>query len=204
MRKGFVLRLTPKGLDDGFRAAFEALKSQCFPDGTQWFGWCETDIRLPRPLDKEAFDPRWDVARIFSPIAELRAQRRGGSRLVLLLTEDEALVHQLLQGLEGFEVTKHEPDFSAEPSCRLLVGKKPKKPIGTNPNALVEVALPRELDYGISVADGEGLVANVQCYFDAEHRLRFVRYCAVQAKRIGERKVTPLWTNGDKSQSRTG
>jgi hypothetical protein len=70
-----------------------------------------------------------------------------------------------------------------------------------NPAALIEAAFPRELDYGISARQGEVLVADVQCYFDGEHRLRFVRYCIVQAEKIGQRKVNPLCKDENKTQA---
>jgi hypothetical protein len=187
MSKGFVLSFKPEGDEDRFRTVYEALPSQCFQEGAQWFGWCETDFRLPRPLDDEAFDPCWDAVRVFSPIAELRAQRRGKQRLVLLLTEDKALADSLTR---NFETTKRR--FIAQPGCRILVGLKPDKPVGHNPNALIEVMFPRELDYGISAEQGERLVADVRCYFDDENRLHFVRYCLVQPERIGAREVKPL------------
>lgn len=193
MRKGFILRWKRKGEEgDAFAAAYEAVKDRCFPNGALWFGWCETEMVLPRPFDsKEALEPRWDVARIFSSTAELRAQRHGGDRLVLLLTEDEELVHELTRG--QFELVQM---LEAEPGCRLLVGKKPERPIpGINPDALIEVAFPRELDYGISANQGEVLVAEVQCYFDDEHRLRFARYCSVQAEKVGQRRVRPYATD---------
>jgi hypothetical protein len=125
MSRGFVLKL--KRIDaegDEFAIAYEALKGACFPKGTQWLGWRETDIRLPRPFDNEAMDPLWDVVCLFSSRAELRVQRRGSKRLVLLLTEDEALVNQLMQGLEGFAVTRME--LIAEPGYRVLIGEKPR------------------------------------------------------------------------------
>jgi hypothetical protein len=192
MGRGFVLKLNRTQVnEDDFAAAYEALSDQYFADGALWFGWCETDIRLPRPLHSEAFDLRWDLVRIFSPIAELRAQRRGNERLILMLTENAALVNQLKQGLEGFNVSLCE--FAAEQSCRVLVGQKPRKPVGSNPNALIEVIFPRELDYGIPVAnERERLIAGVQGYFDDEHRLRFVRYCFVKGEQIGQREVETL------------
>jgi len=182
MTKGFVLSL--KSADD-FRTAYEALKDLCFPGGAQWFGWCETDIRLPRPLSEEAFNTHWDVVRIFSPVAELRRQRRGPKSMVLLLTENEEIVHRVKT---LFEIICWE--FVAEPAYRILAGKKPSTPIPQNPDALVEVMFPRPLDYGISVKDKEEvLIAEVQCYYDDEHRLRFVRYFRVQVEKEGEREV---------------
>lgn len=199
MSKGFVIRLKRKETEeDSFATAYEALKNSCFPDGAQWFGWCETDIRLPRPLDEEAFDPRWDVGRIFSPIAELRAQRRGSRRLVLLLTENEEVVKEA-ESLEGFEVVRCE--FASETTFRVLVGGKPKTKISDNPNVLVQVEFPRALDYGMTAGENQALVAEVRCYYDDMHRLCFVRYCAVRAERIGEREVTPLCDNRDKPKS---
>ena len=187
MSKGFVLSFKPEEKEHRFRAVYEALQSRCFPEGTQWFGWCETDLRLPRLLDDDAFDARWDTVRVFSSHAELRAQRRGGIHLVLLLTEDEALTDWVTQ---NFEVKRET--MRVQPSCRILVGQKPSQPVGDHPNALVEVMFPRELDYGLAVEKGERLVADVQCYFDDENRLRFVRYCQVRAEKIGAREVKSL------------
>ena len=84
-KQGFVLQMTSKAGDtDCFADIYEALKTQCLADAL-WFGWCETEISLPRRLtntnETEALATRWDVARIFTNCAELRAQRRGETRL---------------------------------------------------------------------------------------------------------------------------
>lgn len=190
MHKGFVLQWKGENKEgNAFATAYKEAKDRCFTNDTFWFGWCETDRRLPRLFDSEALNPRWDVARIFSPTAELRAQRHGLARLVLLLTENESLRNELTQGPGKFELVQ---TLNAEPGCRVLVGEKPGTLIpGTSPDALIEVAFPRELDYGIPAEPEKVLVADVQCYFDDEHRLRFVRYCSVQAEEKGRREVKP-------------
>jgi len=198
MRKGFVLRWKNEGERDAFATAYGAVRDRCFSKGALWFGWCETDMELPRPFDPddpEALDPCWDVARIFSPAAELRAQWRGTKRLILLLTEDESLVNELTQGSGSFELVQ---TLDAKIGYRVLVGEKPGVPIpNIKPGALIEVAFPCELDYGIPTKQGEMLVAEVQCYLDDEHRLRFVRYCSVKAEKKGQREVEPYATATD-------
>lgn len=188
MDKGYILQLENKaGVEGDFAAAYAALKDSSLVNAL-WFGWNELDIRLPRRFESDALDPRWDVARIFAPAAELRAQRVGRTRLVLLLTENAALVNQLRQ---QFEVVVEE--FRAQESHRVLAGQRPRQPIGANPDALIEVQFPRPLDYQDLVAQrGEALVAAVQCYYDSEYRLRDVRYCSITPEPIGQRKVKPL------------
>lgn len=190
MRTGSVQGLRLKGSDaDAFAMAYHALQSLCF-GGTDvfWFGWQEIELQLPKRFHPDALLPQWDVVRIFSAEAELRAQRAGKSRIVLLLTEDNNLLNQaatLLQ--EAFDCTNVSPQpFTIEKSRRYLVGKRSKK-ITQQANALIEVAFPRELDYDtVPVADGEILFAKVWCYYDGIHRLRYVRYCsfATETERI--------------------
>ncbi len=212
MSNGFVLRLTPKDSEDNaFASAYEQLKGDCFADGAMWFGWNLLERELPQPFNDQALAADWEVVRVFSPSAELRGQRRGNSRLLLVLTEDEALVSELLKGLEDFQVDGNPPTFKAMSGSRIFVGRRPSIPIGDNPDALIEVALPRELDYHTTVSRGEALVAKVQCYLDEEGRLRFVRYCSVRPKDVpmgdldenDERRVKPLCSSEDKSISHT-
>jgi hypothetical protein len=190
MSIGYILQLKSEaGADGAFAAAYAALKDSSLADAL-WFGWNELDIRLPRRLTDEAdaLDPRWDVARIFTPAAELRAQRVGRTRLVLLLTESAALVEQLKQQFGG-EAAK----FRAQVSHRVLAGQRPRQPIGANPDALIEVQFPRPLDYqDLTAQRGTALVADVQCYYDSVYRLRDVRYCSITAEPIGQREVKPL------------
>lgn len=190
MSIGYILQLKNEaGADGAFAAAYAALKDSTLADAL-WFGWNELDIRLPRCLTDEtdALDPRWDVARIFTPAAELRAQRVGRTRLVLLLTESAALVEQLKQQFE-IEVA----EFRVQASWRVLAGQRPRKPIGANPDALIEVQFPRPLNYqGLIALHGQALVAKVQCYYDSAYRLRDVRYCSITHEPIGQREVKPL------------
>lgn len=187
--QGFVLQVTSKAGDtDCYAAVYHALKAQCLANAL-WFGWCETEISLPRRFTQEALKAHWDVVRIFTDRAELRAQRRGDTRLTLLLTEDAAM-ESLLQN--DFAVMSTQ--FEAEPGCRILAGKKPEKKVRSKSDALIEVAFPRELDYDAGIVDDkEMLVADVQCYYDGVRRLKFVRYCAIQPEEIGNenRKVKP-------------
>lgn len=181
---GYVLEITGKNGDtDVFAAAYDALQADCLANA-HWFGWCETELRLPRRLSDatEAFAAGWDVARIFTACAELRAQRRGDTRITLLLTENATLTTQLEK---LFNVVPHT--FTVESSHRILTGTKPKKPVRKGSAALIEVAYPRELDYDIApVADKQMLVAEVRCYYDEVHRLKFVRYCNISPKKIGK------------------
>lgn len=189
MSNGFVLKLTPKKVvGNAFAEVYEALKDHCFAEGAWWFGWHETNISLPRPLEGKAFEESWNAVRVFSPAAELRGQRRGNAQLVLLLNEDEKIIN-LAQSVKSFDVTNCE--FTTKLSCRVLVGTKPDKPM-KNPRALIEIKFPRELDYGIGVEKDQMFVANVQCYYDNEDRLRFVRYCSVKPEKVGKREVKPL------------
>jgi hypothetical protein len=182
---GFVLEVTSKaGQTDCFAAVYEALSDGCLAEAF-WFAWCETQVVLPRRLskgsDSELIAARWDVARVFSDCAELRAQRRGDTRLTLLLTENEGMVQEIEH---GFTVNRHQ--FNVEEQHRILVGKKPQKPVRSNSDALIEVAYPRELDYDIApVGRGEMLVAGVVGYYDSLSRLKFVRYRNVGAREIG-------------------
>jgi len=185
MREGFVLRW--KGAEENpLVAAYEKIKSQCFAEKTFWFGWNETSLVLPRAFDEQALDPEWDVVRIFSPQAELRAQWRGPKKFVLLLTENEELVDALKETFELVET------FLAEAGYRVLVGMLPRTPVpGVSQNALIEIAFPTALEYGVSVGPDEMLVAEVQLYLDNAHRLHLTRYCTVRAEKIGKTEVTP-------------
>ncbi len=187
--QGYVLQIKGKDGDtDVFAATYHALKAQCLADAI-WFGWCETEMCLPCRLKdpSDALDPRWDVARIFTKYAELRAQRRGDRRITLLLTENGALAKQMETDLGA---VRHQ--FSALESHRILAGKKPKHSVRKGSSALIEVAYPRELDYDVGVVNPEQmLVADVRCYYDNLHRLKFVRYCNIHPEEIGEIEVKP-------------
>lgn len=189
---GYVLRLNNKGdQQEPFAAAFGLLKDEYFPDNqTCWFGWNETEIRLPGKFDgnetRTPFDSDWDMARIFSAKAELRIQRDCCGQVALLLTENQSLREKVKQQTDVFEIAEHT--FTSEPGRRIMVGSKPENQIGGEPDALIEVAFPRVLHYrGFAVEKRESLEARVQCYYDEAHRLRFVRYCAVEPKK----KPTP-------------
>jgi hypothetical protein len=190
MTEGFVFKWRGEE-EDSLRIAYNTIKDQCFSEKTFWFGWNETSLVLPRPFDQRALNPDWDVVRIFSPHAELRAQWRGPKKVVLLLTEDTELVDALRQ-MQVFELVQK---FFAEPGHRVLVGTPPKTPVpGVSPSALIEIAFPTALDYGIPANPGQMLVAEVQLYFDNAHRLYLTRYCTIRAENIGAREVRPyVW-----------
>ncbi len=205
MSSGFVLRLEPTApLVHPLAPVYEALRHQglFIPDQTWWFAWCETDIRLPRPFNQEVLDPRWEVVRLFSEVAELRGRRLGERYDVWLLTESEEGVTKLKAGLEGFTVT--DSRFKAEPGRRILAGEMVEVGVWENGRVMVKpkmvvVAYPRPLDYGVEFSPGHGLEAEVQCYFDATGRLRLVRYCAIRQRprprtpaEIRDREVRPL------------
>jgi hypothetical protein len=192
-KPGFVFQVTSQaGNTDCFAAVYAALKQQYLADAL-WFGWHETEISLPRRLtnvnEQDALAAHWDVARIFTNSAELRVQRRGDTRLTLLLTENATLESQLQN---DFAVLKTAFKNVVD-GYRLLAGEKPKKSIGRNTTALIEVRYPRELDYDVGqVANyGEMLVANVKCYYDDVQRLKFVRYCHIRPQTIGTIGVKP-------------
>jgi hypothetical protein len=188
---GFVLEVRGKaGETDCFAAVYEALADGSLAEAS-WFAWCETQIVLPRRLSKgsqsELIAARWDVARVFSDCAELRAQRRGDARLTLLLTEDEDVVREIEH---SFAVNRYR--FDVEEGHRILVGKKPQKPVRSNSDALIEVAYPRELDYDIApVGRDQVLAAEVVSYYDNMSRLKFVRYRGVVASGTGTIGVKP-------------
>jgi hypothetical protein len=189
--QGYVLQITGKDAGvDGLAAAYDVLKAQCLAESL-WFGWRETELCLPRHLKNttKAFDPRWDVERIFTQCAELRAQRRGDARLILLLTENVAVAQQVKNDLGA---TCHNFK-TVEEGHRILAGKKPTNPIKKGSQALIEVAYPRELDYDVgTVLPEQMLVADVRCYYDGLRRLKFVRYCKISPKKIGSVEVKPL------------
>lgn len=182
--EGYLLQIAHKdSSEDSFAAVYHTLKSQCLANAI-WFAWRETEITLPRGLtinnERDALSLRWDVARIFTDGAELRAQRRGSSRLTLILTENDKVLQQLEQ---EFKTARWQ--FDAKNGNRILAGKKPLNPISSNPDALIEVAFPRELDYDVgSVPHGQMLVADVRCYYDNVRRLKFVRYCSIHPRPI--------------------
>ena len=215
MNKGFILSLKANvDFENPFNATYQALfQQELFPEQeTFWFAWREEEIKLPRILNdpSSATALRWDVIRIFSPQAELRCQKRGRERQILLLLEDEAKVSQLV-GTDGcgtlanFAVKQVGCFPRIENGRRILAGEKME--IGVAEEAGIGkrstrgvVIFPRELDYkGIKAAPEAALVAEVRQYFDEEKKLQGVRYCRIYShpvpqnrEELGEMEVKPL------------
>lgn len=192
---GFMVALAPKEPTENLLAEVYRWMAErgAFPEGkTFWFAWCEEEIRLPDSLDnaENAGDPRWDVVRIFSPLVELRRERRGSGYLTIVVTEDEKLIEALKGAPNKFAIQEKPKIFPlTETGKRLLAGQRldigSKTPEGVKPDTVRGVvAFPRELVYGVKASLDEALVAEVVLYYDKEARLQYVRYKYIDSRPV--------------------
>ncbi|GIV07525.1 MAG: hypothetical protein KatS3mg017_0727 [Fimbriimonadales bacterium] len=137
-----------------------------------WFGWSETEMYLPQRLNGTLPDADWERLSLFNEHAELRLLKLDTELTLLLLTEQgEPPSNEWQPCAESYEVhsTHH-----------ILLGDPPKS-AGGETTQLADVAFPRMFDYGIALQTSKQnthkVVLKVRYYYDAAHRLRFVR-CA--------------------------
>ncbi|MGB9886318.1 MAG: hypothetical protein ACPLRW_04895 [Moorellales bacterium] len=156
---------------------------------TWWFAWNEREICLPALLDNVAsvFDAPWDVARVFSDLAEIRLQRHGRERLAVLLLEEET--RDRLPA-EAAKSAIREAPFLAEVGHRLLAGTRLQL-FGKEVRGRVE--FPRPLDYGVREHALEHFLGvTVYNYYDENRALKLVRYAKV-VPLVPQDRMRPPW-----------
>jgi hypothetical protein len=144
-------------------------------DSARWFGWSETALYLPNPLPNALPDEPWERLSLFNAQAELRMLSRGGKPALLLLTET------LEPPDDAWEACG---EYDAEERIHILLGDPPKRAGGAT-TQLAEVAFPAVFDYGIPLAPSRNpirkkVVADARYYYDAERRLRYIRYAGIR------------------------
>ncbi|GIV09248.1 MAG: hypothetical protein KatS3mg019_1339 [Fimbriimonadales bacterium] len=137
-----------------------------------WFGWSETAMHLPQKLPATLPQEDWERLSIFNEHAELRLLNLSAEPTILMLTEQvQPSPDQWRPCAESYE---------ADSAQHILLGDPPKSAGGAT-TQLADVAFPRMFDYGVPLQTGKQnthkVVLKVRYYYDAAHRLRFIR-CA--------------------------
>ncbi len=155
------------------------------PEGSFWFAWNETEIVLPRRLEEpDEIEGRWDLIRVFSEEIELRAFRRNGEIINLILIEGESEDEIDLVGTELLEVCPNITNGN-----RILWGERMRF---RGEEARGVVTFPRVLDYGVQAPLEMALTASVWNYLDDLMRLRHVRYRSIEPAELGSIAVKPI------------
>ncbi len=140
-----------------------------------WFGWSGTEMHLPQRLHGNPPDADWERLSLFNGEAELRLLQRGGKGVILLLTE-------ILEPQGEWNLC--EAYLQCEDTQHILLGDPPAS--GGATSRLLDVAYPAVFDYGVELAPSANnrsrVIACVRHYYDAEHRLRYVRYVNIDSK----------------------
>lgn len=140
-----------------------------------WFGWSETAMYLPQPLNGDLPNADWERLSLFNGEAELRLLGRGGKGVFLLLTET-------LEPQGEWSLCEQYPH--CETGQHILLGDPPVS--GGKTSRLLDVAYPAVFDYGIELTPSANkrnrVIAQARYYYDAEHRLRYVRYEGIDSK----------------------
>ncbi len=146
------------------------------PQGNAWwFGWSETAMYLPQPLNGDLPNADWERLSLFNCKAELRLLGRRGKSVIMLLIEDDEPRGEwrLCEEYSQCKCAQH-----------ILLGDPPAS--GGETSLLLDVAYPAVFDYGIALAPSADrrnrVIAHVCYYYDAEHRLRYVRYAGIDSK----------------------
>jgi hypothetical protein len=141
---------------------------------TYWFGWSETTLHLPNRLTAHLPNESWERLSMFNAQAELRMLSRGGKPALLLLTETLEPPHDAWEACG---------EYDAEERMHILLGDPPKRARGET-TQLAEVAFPAVFDYGIGLTPSRDatrkVVADARYYYDAERRLRYIRYAGIR------------------------
>ncbi len=150
-----------------------------------WFGWSETAMHLPQKLPATLPQEDWERLSIFNEHAELRLLNLSAEPTILLLTEQvQPSPDQWQPCAESYEVDRDEVNRAQH----ILLGDPPKS-AGGETTQLADVAFPRMFDYGVSLQPSQQnthkVVLKVRYYYDAAHRLRYVRYVGI-SKIVGE------------------
>lgn len=140
-----------------------------------WFGWSETEMRLPQPLSGDLPNADWERLSIFNGEAELRLLSRGRETMAVLLTES-------IEPPGEWSLCEQYPKYVS--TQHILLGDPPVS--GGKTSRLLDVAYPAAFDYGIELAPSgdkrSRVVAHAHYYYDEAHRLRYVRYTGIDSK----------------------
>lgn len=154
-----------------------------------WFGWSETEIRLPQPLSGDLPHADWERLSIFNGEAELRLLSRGSKTATILLTES-------IEPPGEWSLCEQYPKYVSTQHILLGAPPKPKdneqSSVEAGTHILVDMAYPVKFVYGEDIKLVAGrikmrIIAEVYHYCDRESRLRLVRYRNIKRHEFQER-----------------
>ncbi len=158
----------------GITAPIDIWRSLNLQGDAWWFGWSETEMHLPQRLNGDPPSADWERLSLFNSEAELRFLGRGGKSIVLLLTET-------VEPQGEWSLCEQYP--KCKEAQHILLGDPPAS--GGETSRLLDVAYPAAFDYGIPLAPSTNkrnrVIAHTRYYYDAEHRLRQVRYVGINS-----------------------